>query len=82
LSGVRHEQGPLQYWPAEWCASFKYHSIPRFPLNYFTAPSIPKGARIIVFHGVMNPPDALAGRSNGNWRHAKASPWISDHWKE
>ena len=45
-------------------------------------PSIPKGARIIVFHGVMNPPDALAGRSNGNWRHAKATPWISDHWKE
>ena len=82
LSGVLHEQGKLQYWPADWCASFKYHSIARFPLNYFFAPSIPKGARIIVFHGVMNPPDALAGRSNGNWRHAKASPWISDHWKE
>ena len=82
LSGVLHEQGKLQYWPADWCASFKYHSIARFPLNYFRAPSIPKDARIIVFHGVMNPPDALAGRSNGNWRHAKASPWISDHWKE
>jgi hypothetical protein len=82
LSGVLHEQGKLQYWPKAWCASFKYHAIATFPLNYFVAPSIPKGARIIVFHGVMNPPDALVGRSNGNWRHAKASPWISDHWKE
>jgi len=82
LSAVLHQQGKLKYWPAQWCASFKYHSIARFPLNYFVAPRIPEGARIIVFHGVMNPPDALAGRSNGNWRRALASPWIAEHWKE
>jgi hypothetical protein len=82
LSAVLHAQGKLHYWPADWCASFKYHSIPRFPLNYLRAPSIPKGARIVVFHGVMNPPDALAGRSNGNWRRALPSPWIAEHWHE
>ena len=54
----------------------------RFPFNYFVAPSIPKGARIIVFHGVVNPPDALAGRSMGNWRRALATPWIAEHWRE
>ena len=82
LSAVLYDQGKLKYWPQAWCASYKYHAIPRFPLNYLRAPSIPKGCRIVVFHGVMNPPDALVGRSNGNWRHAKASPWIADHWKE
>jgi hypothetical protein len=82
LSDVLHKQGKLQYWPKEWCASFKYHSIATFPLNYFVAPSIPKGARIIVFHGVVNPPDALAGRSMGNWRRALATPWIAEHWRE
>jgi hypothetical protein len=82
LSAVLHEQGKLRYWPAEWCASFKYHSIPRFPLNYLRAPAIPPGARVVVFHGVVNPPDALAGRSNGHWRRPRATPWIASHWRE
>lgn len=81
LSDVLHKQGKLDYWPAAWCASWKYHCIPRFPLNYFRAPAKPEGARILIFHGVMNPPDALAGRSNGNWRHARPAPWIADHWR-
>jgi hypothetical protein len=80
LSEHLHQQGKLTYWPDDWCASFKYHSIPRFPLNYLRAPSIPAGARIVIFHGVMNPPDALIGRSNGNWRHARPAAWIADHW--
>ncbi|MGN6525615.1 MAG: glycosyltransferase [Burkholderiaceae bacterium] len=82
LSAVMHEQGKLQYWPDEWCPSFKYHSIPRFPLNFVRTPVIPAGARIVIFHGVVNPPDALVGRSNGNWRSPRATPWIADHWKE
>jgi hypothetical protein len=80
LSQVLHEQGKLSYWPAAWCASWKYHCIPRFPANYWRAPSIPEGARILVFHGVMNPPDAIAGRSQGNWRFAKPAPWVAEHW--
>jgi hypothetical protein len=82
LSAEVHRQGLLQYWPAEWCQSYKYHCIPRWPSNYWREPHIPKGARILIFHGVMNPPDALAGRSNGNWRHAKPARWIADHWHE
>lgn len=81
LSDFIHRQGRLSYWPAAWCASWKYHCIPRFPANFWRVPAVPTGARILVFHGVMNPPDALAGRSNGNWRRAKPAPWISDHWR-
>jgi hypothetical protein len=82
LSDFLHKQGRLAYWPAAWCASWKYHCIPRFPANYWRAPAIPVGARILIFHGVMNPPDALAGRSNGNWRSTKPAPWIAAHWHE
>lgn len=82
LSEVLHQQGKLSYWPAAWCASWKYHCIPRFPTNYWRAPFIPEGARILIFHGVMNPPDALAGRSQGNWRHARPAPWVAEHWCE
>jgi hypothetical protein len=82
LSEVLHRKGQLQYWPAGWCRSFKYHCIPRWPSNYWRVPIVPAGARIVVFHGVVNPPDALAGRSNGNWRQAKPAPWIAAHWRE
>ena len=82
LSHALHEQGKLAYWPAAWCASWKYHCIPRFPSNFWREPFVPPGARILIFHGVMNPPDALAGRSQGNWRRAKPAPWIAEHWRE
>lgn len=82
LSDVLHKQGKLGYWPSDWCASWKYHCIPKFPLNYFKTPAIPTGARILIFHGVMNPPDAIAGRSNGNWRYAKPATWVANQWKE
>jgi hypothetical protein len=81
LSEVVHAQGQLEYWPAEWCASWKYHCIPRWPSNFWRAPSIPRGARILVFHGVINPPDALAGDSAHPWRRALPAPWLLDHWK-
>ena len=82
LSDYLHKQGKLAYWPADWCVSWKYHCIPRFPANYWREPFIPAGARILVFHGVMNPPDALAGRSKGNWRFALPATWIAEHWVE
>jgi hypothetical protein len=82
LSEAMHEQGKLSYWPDAWCASWKYHCVPRWPLNLVRAPSIPQGSRILVFHGVINPPDALAGRSMGNWRRAKPAPWIAAHWHD
>jgi hypothetical protein len=82
LSDWMHRQGKLQYWDAAWCASWKYHCIPTWPTSYWRDPFVPQGARILVFHGVMNPPDALAGRSNGNWRHARPAAWISQHWRE
>ena len=81
LSDFLNKQGKLHYWPTPWCASWKYHCIPRFPRNYWQDPEIPLEARILVFHGVMNPPDAILGKSNGNWRQARPAPWISEHWK-
>jgi hypothetical protein len=82
LSDALHKQGQLAYWPDAWCASWKYHCMPRFPANFWRAPAIPKGARILIFHGVINPPDALEGRSTHAWRRALPAPWLRDHWRE
>jgi len=80
LSHALHRQGKLAYWPSDWCRSFKYHCIPHWPANYGRAPSIPAGARILVFHGEVKPPDALAGRRSGRWRVMRPAPWVADHW--
>jgi hypothetical protein len=82
LSEVMHRQGRLAYWPADWCRSFKYHCIPRWPANYWTEPSFPASTRIVIFHGEVNPPDALKGQRNRRFRYIRPATWVSRHWRE
>lgn len=82
LSDFLHKQGKMQYWPAEWCPSFKYHGIPIWPTNYWREPAVPSGARVVVFHGECNPPDALAGRRNRRFRYIRPARWVAEHWHE
>ena len=82
LSDFLHRQGKLAYWPKDWCPSFKYHGIPPWPTNYWKAPFVPEGARIVIFHGECNPPDALAGRRNRRFRFIRPARWVAEHWRE
>jgi hypothetical protein len=82
LSHFLHAQDKLTYWPAAWCPSFKYHSIPPWPVNYWRAPAIPPGARIVVFHGEVNPPDAIAGRRNKRFAYMRPAPWVEAAWRD
>jgi hypothetical protein len=76
-----HRQGLLTYWPKEWCVSFKHNCMPAFPLNFLRAPELPRGARIVIFHGLPNPPDAIVGGGQGLLRHFRPAPWVADHWR-
>lgn len=80
LSHFLHKQGKLQYWPAAWCPSFKYYCIPTWPTNYWKEPVPPKDARIVIFHGECNPPDALAGKRNKRFRHIEPALWVEKAW--
>jgi hypothetical protein len=82
LSRAMHERGKLAYWPLDWCRSFKYHCITRWPTNWWRAPVIPPQARILIFHGEVNPPDALAGRRNRRFRFVRPAHWVAQHWTE
>ena len=89
---VRHEQaylsremakkGKLEFWPDQWVPSFKYHCAPSWIKSWFEAPKIPQGSKIILFHGLPNPPEAAKGISGKWYRHIKPSPWILEHWRE
>ena len=82
LSHFLHAQGKLSYWPAAWCPSFKYHAIPAWPTNYWKPPFVPAGARIVIFHGEVNPPDALEGKRNKRFAHIEPARWVAEHWRE
>ena len=80
LSHFLHKQGKLDYWPAAWCPSFKYYCIPTWPSNYWKEPVPPTDARIVIFHGEVNPPDALQGKRNKRFRHIQPAKWIEQAW--
>ena len=71
----------LKFWPKEWTPSFKYHCIPAFPLNFWRAPFIPKGTKIILFHGKPEPIEAQKGISGKWYRYFQPVTWIADYWK-
>jgi hypothetical protein len=82
-------KGNFDYFPDDWCKSFKFHCMAGGILNSFVTPTrIPERAKIIVFHGNPNPIDAI----NGVWgapvpwykkfyKTVKPTKWLAEHWK-
>lgn len=82
LSAVLLAQGALSYWPEAWCRSFKRHCMHYLPKSFWSAPSIPLGAKIIVFHGHPHPDEAIAGKTGKWYRFAKPAQWVKNFWVE
>lgn len=81
LSWFVHEKGKLSYWPAHWCKSYKYHCLQKIPLAYVRPPVKPIDAKIIIFHGEINPPDAIHGGGGKWYRYVLPSDWIKQAWQ-
>lgn len=81
LTHAINDKGKLQYWPKEWCPSYKYDCISRFPLAFWKKPIIPEESKIIIFHGEINPHKAVKG-GRGKWyRYVQPAPWVAEYWK-
>lgn len=59
---TRNAPGGVRFWPRNWVAHFRIQCIPKFPLNYLFPPRPPRDARIVIFAGALNPPDAIKGQ--------------------
>jgi hypothetical protein len=81
LTHAINDKGKLQYWPKEWCPSFKYDCSSRFPLAFWKTPKITEGSKIIIFHGEINPHKAVKGGWGKWYRYVPAAPWVADYWK-
>jgi hypothetical protein len=74
--------GDIDYWPEDWCKSFKKHCMPAYIIRYFKTPTQPKDVKIVVFHGNPKPEDAIKGGFFGNiWKYIRPTPWIKNNWR-
>ncbi|MDQ7949832.1 MAG: hypothetical protein REI78_09560 [Pedobacter sp.] len=81
LTQAIYDKGKLAYWPKEWCPSYKYDCVSKIPFAFWATPRIPAGAKIIIFHGEINPHKAIKG-GRGKWyRYVKPAPWVAEYWK-
>ena len=71
----------ITWWPEEWVRSFKRHCLPIYPLNHFLTPKIPRGCRILAFHGQPNPHTAMAGINCGGYKHSLPMPVLAQYWR-
>ncbi len=79
----------FEFFPDDWCKSFKFHCLPGGVLNSLIPPSkIPKNSKIIVFHGTPNPINAIRGEWGKPvpwykkfYKTVKPTRWVADFWK-
>lgn len=91
-SKVIEKYGSLNFWPENWFCSFRFHCMPKFGLlRHFLVPKIPKdrpGLKVIVFHGVPDPDEAIEGiwpiEKGEGWKRlykvCKPTKWIENYW--
>jgi hypothetical protein len=74
-------RGLLAYWPKGWCVSFKNDCVPRGLKSYLADPTVPEGARIVVFAGTPKMSDVLAGGGHKWYRRIGNVDWLRRGWE-
>jgi hypothetical protein len=82
LSGRLAAHGELAYWPKGWCVSFKNDCVPRGTRSYLADPTVPEGARIVVFAGTPKMSDVLAGGGHKWYRRIGDVRWLREAWTD
>lgn len=54
--------GGIKFFPKKWVRHFRAHCRRPFPLNYFIAPRLPKGSKVVIFPGGLHPEHAIVGQ--------------------
>ncbi len=83
---LSREVDDMVFWPRLWCASFKHTLLPRWPLNFFKAPELPRDTKIVAFTGKPDQDEAAIGKwpVSAAWKklykHVRPTAWITEHW--
>lgn len=82
---VSRTLGDIDFFPENWCLSFKHSLIPTWPLNFFVTPKLPEDAKIVAFTGKPDIDEAARGYwpVDSPWKRIyktiRPSPWIVEH---
>ena len=83
---ISREIEDMVFWPQLWCASFKHTLMPRWPMNFFKTPDLPRDTKIVAFTGKPDQDEAVIGVWPAPWykkfyKHVRPTPWIAEHWQ-
>ena len=79
-SSLAQEKGAFAYLPPEQVVSFKHDCLDLPPLNWVRRARLPRGARVVCFHGRPKMDEAVEGWWGNPLRACRAVPWLRDHW--
>lgn len=82
LSAELDKRGMLAYWPKGWCVSFKNDCVPRNFASFFKDPSLPAGARIVLFAGNPKMSEVFSGTGGKWYRRIGNIDWLRAAWQE
>ena len=85
----------VTFWPPEWVPPFSLACLPANRIvRFFSKPTMPTGAKVLVFYGSITPSSALLGQHEPKKRVGTAlafrptlrrfrpGTWIADYWTE
>jgi hypothetical protein len=84
---ISREINEMEFWPDQWCVSFKHSLVPPWPLRLFISPSLPEGTKVVAFTGKPDPDEAMEGRwphdhwYQGIYKRVRPVPWIAEFWR-
>ncbi len=73
-------RGDFEAFPEEWIVSFKYDCRPMRPLNLLLEPRLPRGAKVICFHGNPKMEQAVEGYRADPLHSTRPCHWLRDAW--
>ena len=77
------------YWPEQWCKSFKHSLLPKWPMRIWKSAVLPQETSIVAFTGKPDPDDVLKGvwpiKKNQFYKkiykQLKTPDWLIKNWK-
>lgn len=73
--------GHLHYWPRGLCVSFKNDCVPRHVKSYLADPTLPEGARMVVFAGNPKMSEVISGGGHRLHRRIGKVDWLRQAWQ-
>ncbi len=76
------------FWPAEWCVSFKHNLLPAWPVRLWKPAPFPNKSSVVAFTGKPDPDEAMIGQwpvKPGQaykklYKQLKPVKWIAENW--